>query len=83
MKEVWILNDGMGTYEVYESLEDAREKVELMLLKLYKSDDLDAKELIECFKKLAESYNLERGFAVENIVWCWKIPYHIKRTSNN
>lgn len=79
MKEVWILDNGMGDYEVFESLEDAREKAELILLKLYKSDDLDAEQLIECLKELTDSYNLERGFWVDEVIWCWKIPYHTKK----
>lgn len=83
MKEVWILDDGMGTYEVYESLEDAREKAELIILKNYRSGQIDAEQLIECLDELTESYNLERGFVVDEVVWCWKIPYYTKRISNN
>lgn len=72
MKEVWLLDDGMGDYEVYESLEDAREKAELIILNNY---NLDAEQLTECLQELTDSYNLETGFWVDEVIWCWKIPY--------
>ena len=74
-KDVWLLENDMGEYEAYESLEDARERAELFLLQLYKSNDLDAEQLIDCLKELTDSYNLETGFWVDEVVWCWKIPY--------
>lgn len=74
-KYVWLLETMDGDYSVYESLEDARERAELFLLKLYKSNDLDAEQLIGCLKELTDSYNLETGFWVDEVVWCWKVPY--------
>ena len=83
MKEVWILDNGCGGYEAFESLEDARERAELYLLRWYRWKKISGQELLEHLEELARSYNgLIGGFVVDELFWCWKIPYYPKEKKN-
>lgn len=74
-KYVWLLETNTGDYSVYESLEDARDKAELMILREYEDGIFDKDDLIGCLKELTEDYNPASGFCVDEVLWCWKVPY--------
>ena len=74
-KYIWLLENINGDYSTYESLEDARDKAELIILQDYKCGIFGSDGLVACLKELTESYNPELGFCVDDVVWCWKVPY--------
>jgi hypothetical protein len=72
-KEVWLLGDCCGDFEVYERLEDALVTAEHYIRKMY-SDEEEREE--EALKELHDDYDKHRGFGVDGLVYCWPIPYY-------
>jgi hypothetical protein len=72
-KEVWLLDNCCGDFEVYERLEDALATAEHYIRKMQNVSDEEKEETL---KELHDNYDEHHGFCVDEIIYCWSIPYY-------
>ena len=72
-KEVWILDNCCGDFEVYERLEDALVTAEHYIRKM---QDVSDEEKEEILKELHDDYDEHYGFGVNEVIYCCPIPYY-------
>lgn len=72
-KDVWLLDDCCGDFEVYERLEDALAKAERYIRMM---PDVSDEEKEEALEELHDDYDEHHGFGVNELIYCWPIPYY-------